>query len=324
MSWHTSMILIQQPDPGDFVPLLERLGFSGGQPNETVSFEDATSSMALGKSVAHADGWTIICDPMFFTSMESLDQPDNQVWSPSLDQRLREISASGATVFGFITEGASGTHGFTLYQNGNRKRMWLVQSGNLLADEGTPLPEEKECFGKGGPFDEEQGLLMLMEKICVPFDTLDRIEFQLFEDHRLLLMMDPKSGGGGSDRGNTDWNVAEYDKAIADLTDTIWQAHYNRAHAYFHKGEYDKAIADYTEAIRLNLELRDAYRLRGHAYMRKRELDQAITDFSESIRLAPNDGEGYFSRACAHVEKGDRVRSDKDFAQAEALGYKPK
>ncbi len=180
MSWHTSIILIQQPDPGDFVPLLERLGFSGGEPSGKVSFEDATSSMAPGKSVAHADGWTIVFDPMFFTTVELLDdQPDDQLWCPLLDQRLREISASG-TVFGLITEGASGTHGFTLYRNGNLKRIWLVQGGNLLADEGAPLPEEKECFGKREPFDKEQGILRLMEKICVPFDTLDQIEFQVF------------------------------------------------------------------------------------------------------------------------------------------------
>ena len=118
---------------------------------------------------------------MFFTTIEdSLDQPDDQVWSPSLDQRLREISASGPVVFGFITEGGTGTHGFTLYKDGNRTRMWLVQSGELMANEGTPIPEEKECFGKGGPFDEEQGLLMLMGKLCVPFDTLDGIDFQVF------------------------------------------------------------------------------------------------------------------------------------------------
>ena len=180
MSWHTSMILIQQPDPGDFVPLLERLGFSGGGASRTISFEDATSPMAPGKSVAHAYGWAIICDPLFFTSTPSVELPDDQVWIPSLDQRLREISATGATVFGFITEGGSGTHGFTLYENGNRRRMWLVQSGNVVADEGAPLSEEKECFKKDDPFEEEQGLLMLMEKICVPLATLDKIEFQVF------------------------------------------------------------------------------------------------------------------------------------------------
>ena len=152
MSWHTSMIFIQEPKPGDFGSLLERLGFSGCKPRGTISFEDATSSMAPGKSAAHADGWTIICDPMFFTTIEeSLDQPDDQVWSPSLDQRLREISASGL-VFGLITEGGTGTHGFTLYKDGNRTRMWLVQSGELMADEGTPNSRRKGVLRKRRAF----------------------------------------------------------------------------------------------------------------------------------------------------------------------------
>ena len=58
--------------------------------------------------------------------------------------------------------------------------MRLVQGGSLLADEGAPLPEEEECFGYGGPFDQEQGLLMLVERLCVSLDSLDEATFQVF------------------------------------------------------------------------------------------------------------------------------------------------
>ncbi len=63
MSWHTSALFIAEREPTDFASLLSDLGFPDGIPSGTVDFEDATSSMANGKSVAHINGWTVICDP---------------------------------------------------------------------------------------------------------------------------------------------------------------------------------------------------------------------------------------------------------------------
>ncbi len=125
------------------------------------------------------NGWTVVCDPSFFMSGGESGLPHAEVWSPAIDRALRAISASGAPVFGFITEGGTGTHGFTLYRSGSRIRMRLVQGGSVLADEGAPLPEEKECFGHGGPFDQEQGLLRLVERLSVPLDALDAATFQV-------------------------------------------------------------------------------------------------------------------------------------------------
>ncbi len=315
MSWHTSVIFIAEPKPNDFGLLLERLGFSGCKPRGTISFEDATSPMAPGKSVAHANGWSIICDPMFFTSAESLELPDDQVWIPSLDQRLREISATGTTVFGFITEGGSGTHGFTLYENGNRRRMWLVQMGDeVVANEGAPLPEEKECFGKGGPFDPEHGLLRLMEEICVPFDTLDKIEFQVFPS----LFIPPLSSFFSEP---AEMNTDDFENTIAQSTDTSLPACCTRASDYLNKGEYDSAIAEYTEAIRFNPGMSLAHQARGGAYFLKGEFEKAIADYTEAIRLAPNDGELYASRGLAYEQNGSKVNAEADFAQAKKLGY---
>jgi hypothetical protein len=180
MSWHTSAIFIQQTEPDEFGTLLARLGFPGNITGESISFEDATSIHAPGKSAAHVEGWTVICDPLFFLSLDSPRHTEDQLWSPTLDEMLRQISAEGSPVFGFITEGGSGTHGFTLYRNGNRERMWLVQGNEAAVDEGVPLPEEQECFGNGGPLDAEQGLLLLTERLCVPVEALDRTKFLVF------------------------------------------------------------------------------------------------------------------------------------------------
>ena len=123
MSWHTSLIFIQQSKPDNVTELLGKLGFPNHQPGEVISFEDATSTHAPGKSVAHLNGWTILGDPLLFTSLDSVKQPDNSLWSPTIDKALCEISGSGAFVFGLITEGATGLHGFTTYQKGARTQV---------------------------------------------------------------------------------------------------------------------------------------------------------------------------------------------------------
>ena len=181
MSWHTSAIFIEEREPTDFGLLLGQLGFPDGVPSGTVDFEEATSSMASGKSVAHVGGWTVICDPMFFVSLDSLEAGDapmqSGLWSASLDAALREKSANGGRVFGFVTEGASGTHGFTWYENGDLTRAYLYQEGQIVFDEGSPLSAESDIHES----DQEQRILLLMERLCVRFADLDGVEFQVFE-----------------------------------------------------------------------------------------------------------------------------------------------
>ncbi len=99
------------------------------------------------------------------------------LWSTSLDAILREKSAKGGRVFGFVTEGASGTHGFTWYENGDLRRAFLYQEGQILFDEGEPLTAESEIHES----DQEQRILLLMEKLCVSFASLDGVEFRVIE-----------------------------------------------------------------------------------------------------------------------------------------------
>lgn len=180
MSWHTSAIFIAEREPTDFASLLSDLGFRDGVSSGAIDFEEATSSVAAGKSVAHVNGWTVICDPMFFVCLDALETGgiplQTGLWSDSLDAILREKSANGG-VFGFVTEGASGTHGFTWYDKCDLRRAYLYQDGQVLLDEGKPLLAESEIDES----DQEQRLLLLMEKLCVSFATLVGVEFQMFE-----------------------------------------------------------------------------------------------------------------------------------------------
>ncbi|NQU22850.1 MAG: hypothetical protein HQ567_16350 [Candidatus Nealsonbacteria bacterium] len=179
MSWHTSVIFIEQRHPSDFASLLDSLGFPGGVSADIVGFEDATSSLANGKSVAHVNGWTVVCDPMFFVSLDSLESDElptqTGLWAPTLDVVLRQMSSSGGHVFGFVTEGASGTHGFTWYEDGELRRAYLWQEGKVVINDGEPLSHEADMD------DEEQRILHLMEKLCVGFESLADAKFQVFE-----------------------------------------------------------------------------------------------------------------------------------------------
>ena len=61
--------------------------------------------------------------------------------------------------------------------------------------------------------------------------------------------------------------------------------YYNRGCAYADKGNYDKAIADLTETIQMNPQLAEAYYNRGLAYSRKGEKTKAEEDSAHARKL---------------------------------------
>ena len=66
----------------------------------------------------------------------------------------------------------------------------------------------------------------------------------------------------------------------------------------------DEAIEYYTEALKLNLQLVEAYNNRGVAYNDKRDYDRAIVDCSKAIELNSNYAEAYNNRGLAYKGKG--------------------
>jgi tetratricopeptide (TPR) repeat protein len=68
---------------------------------------------------------------------------------------------------------------------------------------------------------------------------------------------------------------------------------FDRGNAAQDQNDYDKAIAEYTESIRLDPDASGAYVARGISYADKGEFTKAIADYTEAIRLSPDDPDAY-------------------------------
>ena len=112
-------------------------------------------------------------------------------------------------------------------------------------------------------------------------------------------------------------------KIIQDSASTLNDralAYWARGDAYLAKEEYDKAIADLDETIKLGLHRAGVYSRRGSAYVAKRQFERAIADLNEAIRLDPQFGLAYHSRGQAHQARGENDQAMADYSEAIRLG----
>ena len=131
-------------------------------------------------------------------------------------------------------------------------------------------------------------------------------------------------------RGEAYRNLADYDRAIADYTETvrlaeaqtflrdesmIFVALCNRADARDSKKDYDGAIADLNQAIdRAPKAEFKAAGLTRRAGVRKhrKDVDGALADYAEALRIAPEDKT---AAAVSHVNRG-QIESDRNDLEA--------
>ncbi len=164
MSWHTSGILIHADHSKDIPWLLNALGFPKAEhQDETVDFDEATSSAMDWMAVGYVDGWTCA-----FGNVMALMAEDDAV---------AEISKS-ADVFSFHLEGTCGSAGFEWWSGGKALRKWRSMEGEVDINEGKPLAAEKKVFHQEE--DDEQRVLLLMEKLTVPFKRLAKTSFDVY------------------------------------------------------------------------------------------------------------------------------------------------
>jgi len=124
-------------------------------------------------------------------------------------------------------------------------------------------------------------------------------------------------------RGNTCYNIKEYNNAIEDYSKAIdinpnsEIAFYNRGLALFANKEYDNAIADYTKAIDLTSDYADAYyNNRGNAWKANGKFIEAIDDYTEAIKINPAYENAYYSRGLTKKENNiDLKGSKQDFEE---------
>lgn len=181
MSWHTSAIVIESDHHDRGPALLAELGFPGKSEVGEVNGDEAGGGDLAGRAMTVVSGWTIIWDPMMFAP-EDLSNLDGMmrdgIWAPAVERTLARLSEN-SKVYSFLAEGASDTNGFAWYVQGQRRRVWLSQAGEILLDDGAILPEESEAQ-KEEPYDEQR-LFLLMEKLTgVSIEAAVAASYKLF------------------------------------------------------------------------------------------------------------------------------------------------
>jgi len=133
-------------------------------------------------------------------------------------------------------------------------------------------------------------------------------------------------------RGRAYFDLGEYDRAIAELSEAIRLdpkraiAYAVRGIAYTKRTDYDRAIADLEQAMQLDpksatadyytTNLVEAYGRRGLAFEGNRDFDRALADYDQAIRILPNDAIGaYRQRGLIYRTKGDYDRAIADLNQ---------
>jgi tetratricopeptide (TPR) repeat protein len=87
------------------------------------------------------------------------------------------------------------------------------------------------------------------------------------------------------------------------------------------RNDFGNAIEYLNQAIILNPDYVNAYRLRGELYARLERYALAINDYDEVIRLKPKDGPAYNMRGEAYISSGNKETGCDSLRRACELGY---
>ncbi len=87
------------------------------------------------------------------------------------------------------------------------------------------------------------------------------------------------------------------------------------------RNDFGNAIEYLNQAIILNPDYVNAYRLRGELYARLERYALAIDDYDEIIRLKPKDGPAYNMRGEAYISSGNKAMGCYSLRRACELGY---
>jgi hypothetical protein len=162
MSWHTNALFIRGNFSDDYDRLLKKLALEGAVAGSMVSFEDASSSFNDGVAVGTVNDWAVLFGTFVLLTVDV--------------DAVAKI-AKKCDIFQMTLEGASGTAGFTWWSGGKVVRSWMCQDGEVVTNEGKPLPAEKKAFVKN---DGEQGVLQMLLSLTVPWKELQATEFRMY------------------------------------------------------------------------------------------------------------------------------------------------
>ncbi len=120
---------------------------------------DSLSESLVG--ITNISGWgVILCDSGIFIEREEIVE--------NLSENLSTVSKE-CRLFFWLTQSVTGGLWFEYYENGESRRKWLEMEGEVIENEGIPLPQEPEGFFNGeedeeGERDEEK-LLELADAV---------------------------------------------------------------------------------------------------------------------------------------------------------------
>jgi tetratricopeptide (TPR) repeat protein len=102
-----------------------------------------------------------------------------------------------------------------------------------------------------------------------------------------------------------------------DADPKYFDAWSNRAVVYSFKAQYDLAIADLTQAIKLAPATPKGYKDRSISYYKKQNYDLALADLNELIRLDPTTAQNFAMRAEVYEKKNQKDRALADYKAAQ-------
>ena len=143
--------------------ILAAIGYRGPSLAGDVSISDACEREFRDTAVFQYAEKVIVVDQF---------KPYDHAYSPgetnAFDKKLAAISSDG-TAFTAFLDGVSGTYGYSLYQQGERRRRWAVTPGEILVDEGDPLTAES---AERASDPEERIFAIIQDLIGVAFNDL--------------------------------------------------------------------------------------------------------------------------------------------------------
>lgn len=136
MSFSFGGMAVNKDYSGKFEALLDKLGIARKATGSGFSMTRAISGVNGGSAIAAFNGQTLLFDQLL---------PYDCSFSPGEESRLDKRLAAYAveeSVLVFMLDGISETYGFSLFEQGKRRRRWGIQPKGLLCDDGELLKPE--------------------------------------------------------------------------------------------------------------------------------------------------------------------------------------
>ena len=170
MSMHISVVSIEGDHLNEIAEVLERCEYviediftvqTGERASEELDWHPDRNRVA--KVAYFSDGWTFLVDP-------ELVLMNNDVW-------LDFSKKWNNRVVGWVCEGASGSYGLTVFDAGGKRREVMVGDGEILLNDGEPIPEES-CINWNDAWEDD--ILDIAGRIGAEYDSLSDREYTVF------------------------------------------------------------------------------------------------------------------------------------------------